>query len=247
MLTWITGASSGIGRALALELASRGYIVLASARRTEELDKLVAEDNRIIPLPLDVTDYAACKALVDKIEKKYGPIDLAIFNAGIFESDPISRLDRDVVERHFNVNVMGVVNTLYASLAGMLLRKRGHVVINASVVGYRGLPNSFSYGGTKAALINMAECLKLEMLPHRIRVQVINPGFVRTKMIENVTTRQFGTLSPEEAAKEIVKGIHMYEDFEIRLPGRFSWCMRMLRLLPNWMYFPIVAKITRPN
>ena len=91
----------------------------------------------------------------------------------------------------------------------------------------------------------MAECLKLEMVPHNIRVQVINPGFVRTAMIDNVMAKPFGTLSPEEAAKEIVKGIHMYDDFEIRLPGRFSTLMRFLRLLPNWMYFPIVKRFAK--
>jgi NADP-dependent 3-hydroxy acid dehydrogenase YdfG len=244
MLAWVTGASSGIGRATALELSSRGHIVLASARRGEELESLSAEGSRIIPLPLDVTDFAACKALIEKAEKKYGPIELAILNAGIYQPDPVVKLDRALVDKHFDVNVFGVVNCLYAVLDGMLVRKRGHIALCASVAGYRGLPNSFSYGATKAALINMAECLKLELEPHKIRVQVINPGFVKTPATAQNTFKMPGLISAEEAAKEIVRGLNMSE-FEIRFPAGFTWFMSVLRIIPDWLYFPIISKMTR--
>ncbi len=245
MLAWVTGASSGIGRATALELASRGHIVLASARREDELNELAEEDDRIIPLPLDVTDFDGCKAAIDWAEKKYGPIELVILNAGIFESDPVVKLDRAAVIKHFDVNVIGMVNCLYAVLEGLLLRKRGRIVLTSSIAGYRGFQNGFSYCATKAALISMGETLRLELEPHRIKVQVICPSLVATKLAADNFKKMKSAITPQQAAQEIVRGINMGDDFQIRFNNWSTWGMAILRVLPDWMYFPIAERFMR--
>lgn len=243
MLAWVTGASSGIGRATALELADKGHIVLASARRDHALNELAAIDSRIIPLPLDITDFEACKTAIKKAEDKYGPITLAILNAGAYESDPVVKLDRAAFDRNFQVNIFGTVNALYAVLEQMLLRKNGHVVLVGSFVGYRGLPYAFSYGAAKAALIHMAETLKLELQPHKIRVQLVTPGLVKTPMTENSAIKKSRMISANRAAKELVAGLS--EDvFEIKISKGFMNLINVMRFLPNWIYFPIAKRAT---
>lgn len=244
MLAWVTGASSGIGRATALELANQGYVVLATARRSSDLDSLNKEDDRIIPMVLDICDYESCQETIRKMEDKYGPIDLAILNAGHGEEESVTRLDRDVVDRHFNVNVMGTVNSLYAVLAGMLLRKRGHIAIVGSICGYRGISGCFSYGASKAALIHMAETLKLELQPHRIKVQIINPGFVKTPMTEKELSRIPRIISSKQAAKALVDGLRT-PNFEITFaPDYFgsTWMTRMAQYLPYSIYFWLIKR-----
>ena len=162
-LVWITGASTGIGAALAQHLARAGQIVAVSARSADKLTALSTQDygsGRIVPYPLDVTDSDALKRTVEKITAELGAIDTAILSAGTYVPDKPGRFDAAAIEAQFALNVMGTVKTLAALLPGMQTRGRGHIALIASVAGYRGLPMAAGYGGTKAALINMAEAFK---------------------------------------------------------------------------------------
>jgi len=178
---WVTGASSGIGRALALELADRGWTVHATARDAGALATLAAERPGLIrPAPGDVTDAAAMAALVARLEAE-GPLALAVLNAGIYEPMRAQEFDAGSVARTFAVNVQGVANGLDPLLKAMIARRRGVVALVASVAGYRGLPRAAAYGATKAALIAMAESLAYDLIDLGVRICVVNPGFVATK------------------------------------------------------------------
>jgi NADP-dependent 3-hydroxy acid dehydrogenase YdfG len=138
---WITGASSGIGRALARELARRGARVAISARRVERLDQLAAE-GAMLPVPVDVTDLASMMQAAARVESDLGAIDLAIFNAGIWEQVNVAAWDSELFRRHFDTNLMGLVHGVEAVLPGMRRRRAGTIAGMASVAGYRGIPRS---------------------------------------------------------------------------------------------------------
>ena len=180
---WITGASTGIGRELALKLAAKGIPIAATARSKDKLDSLAAETTGITPFAADVTDPAGLAELTEQITADIGPVDLAILNAGTYAPlDAGKNFDAELFRKTVDVNYLGVTNAIAAVLPGMLERGKGHIAIVASVAGYRGLPKAAAYGPTKAALINLAETLKPELEPHGITVSIVNPGFVRTPM-----------------------------------------------------------------
>lgn len=160
-IAFVTGASSGIGRAVTLELAKRGYRVAVTARRAEELKHLAATvPQQIFPYPGDVTQRAEITALIAKIEAEIGPIALAFLNAGVFLAAERQGFNASIIAATHAVNVGGVVNCLEPVLAAMEKRGRGQVAIEASIAGYNGLPGYNAYGSSKAALINLAEGLK---------------------------------------------------------------------------------------
>jgi len=235
-IDWITGASSGIGRGLALRLARAGRQVVVSARRAGELEALVAEaaglPGRIVALPLDVTDAAACRAAVQRIEREQGPLALVVLNAGTHRPVSASGLDPDDFRALLELNVMGTVNALAAALPPLLARGRGQVAVVASLAGYRGLPTSAAYGLTKAGLINMTEALHPELRAQGIKLQLVNPGFVRTPLTDrNRFPMPF--LMPLDAAVEAFwRGLRSAR-FEIVFPRRLAWIIGLLRLLPN--------------
>ncbi|MGL5137215.1 MAG: SDR family NAD(P)-dependent oxidoreductase, partial [Beijerinckiaceae bacterium] len=165
-VAWITGASSGIGRDVALELARRGWTVAASARRQPELEALAAEaaglKGRIVAHPADVTKPDDMREAVAAIETAHGPVALAFFNAGVAPYVNAPDLDVEAVRFAFDVNVMGVVHGLAALMPRMAARGFGQLAVNASVAGYGGLPRAAAYGATKAAMIHMCEALKFD-------------------------------------------------------------------------------------
>jgi NAD(P)-dependent dehydrogenase (short-subunit alcohol dehydrogenase family) len=175
-LAWVTGASSGIGRAVAIELARRGYLVAATARRATELEALAATSPRIFSFPGDVTDRAGIAALARKAEAAHGPIALAFVNAAIYLPAERDRFDADLIGRTFETNVGGTVNCLEPVLAAMEKRGRGQVAITSSLAGYGGIPGSLAYGSTKAALIYMAEALRLTYAPAGLTIQIRDDG-----------------------------------------------------------------------
>nr|WP_204367292.1 SDR family NAD(P)-dependent oxidoreductase [Methylobacterium sp. B34] len=176
-VTWITGASSGIGRALAIHLANAGARVALSARSAEALTATVqAVPDRMRPFPLDVTDRDATAAAVETIERGFGPIGRAVLNAGTHIPMSLEDFSADTARRLIEVNYMGVVHGLEALLPRMRARGRGQVAVVASVAGYRGLPTAAAYGPTKAALINLCESLKPDCDRAGIRLQLVCPG-----------------------------------------------------------------------
>lgn len=233
---WITGASTGIGAELARLLDRRVAHVAASARSADKLATLAAGCKTVKPYPLDVTDPEAVADCVRKIEDSAGPIDLAVLNAGVWQLMSLRDLDLDPVRAGVEVNYMGVMHALHALLPRMLERGRGHIAIVASVAGYRGLPGSVTYGPTKAALINLAETLQTELAPKGILVSVVNPGFVDTPMTRTNPFPMPAIIPADKAARALLAGLERGK-YEIIFPRRFVFVMKLLRLLPNALYF----------
>ena len=241
---WITGASQGIGRELAIQLAHGPTRVACSARSADVLKKLQEGHARILPVTLDVTDAEATRRAVDLIERTQGPLDLAVFNAGIYQPLPGGVADPELFRRHFEVNYLGVVNGLMAVLPRMRERRKGQVAIVGSVAGYRGLPQAAAYGPTKAALINLAETLRLEFRTSGIDIRIVNPGFVATRLTAKNDFRMPSLLSTERAARQIIRGLQG-RSFEIAFPRGFVAWLKFARILPYRWYFPLVERLTR--
>jgi NADP-dependent 3-hydroxy acid dehydrogenase YdfG len=243
-VVWITGASSGIGRALALRLAQQGRRVVISARRADTLAALaLAHPGRIVAWPLDVTDAASVAAAVPAIEAAHGPIALAVLNAGTHEPTPARSFRAATVRRLVEVNLMGVVHCLDATLAAMRPRRSGQIAVVASVAGYRGLPTAGGYGASKAALINLCEALRPECDGLGIRLQLVNPGFVETPLTERNPFPMPFLVPVDRAIDRLVAGL-AGDAFEIAFPRRFAWILKLLRLLPYRLYFALIRART---
>ncbi|HUK61097.1 MAG TPA: SDR family NAD(P)-dependent oxidoreductase [Stellaceae bacterium] len=241
---WITGASSGIGRELALHYARAGATVAASARRREELDALAAMvPGRIHAFPVDVADAGAMASAVPAIETAIGPLDLAILGAGTFTPLEIDGFDVALFRRHVEINYMGVVHGIAALLPHFLARGSGYFAVIASVAGYRGLPTAAAYGPTKAALINLCEALKPDLDKRGVGISIVNPGFVRTAMTEANKFAMPFLMEPEDAARRIAEGLAAGR-FEVAFPRRFTFMLKLARLLPYGLYFRLVRRAT---
>jgi short-subunit dehydrogenase len=240
-VVWITGASAGIGRALALRFARAGFRVAASARSGEALAELAAQSGgRIEAVPLDVTDGAAMRAAAAGL----APIALAVLNAGTHEPMGAADFSAERLKRLFDVNVLGVAHGVEAALPDMLARRSGKLAIVASVAGYGGLPTAVAYGATKAALINMAEALKLELEGTGVAVALVCPGFVDTPLTAKNDFPMPFLMPAEKAAERMFAGL-LKDAFEITFPRRFAWMMKAINLLPYALYFPLVRRATR--
>jgi NAD(P)-dependent dehydrogenase (short-subunit alcohol dehydrogenase family) len=237
-VVWVTGASTGIGREIALQLAQAGVAVAASARSA---DKLVNLGHGIRAFPLDVTDAAAVRATVARIEREMGPIDLAVMAAGTYSPVAIDDFNPANFQHTMSANYFGVVGCLAALLPNMLARKGGHVAWIASVAGYRGLPKAAAYGPTKAALINLAECLKPELELAGVTVSVINPGFVETPLTKQNDFPMPFLMQAGEAARLTIAGLKRRR-FEIAYPRPFVAILKFARVLPYGMFFWLVRK-----
>mgnify|MGYP005835813397 CR=1 FL=1 len=245
-LAWITGASSGIGRQLALELVGRGWTVVATARREAELAALATEaQGRIMAAPADVTDARAVAAAVHRVQAESGrPIALAVLNAGTYVHDSAERFDLDAFTRQVRVNVDGTATALAAVMPAMIARGSGQIAIVSSVAGYRGLPRAIAYSATKAALIAMAESLKFDLDRAGVMVNVVNPGFVKTPLTDRNDFPMPFLMPVEAAARRIADGLARGR-FEIAFPRRFAAILKLMRLLPYALYFPLVGRTTR--
>jgi NADP-dependent 3-hydroxy acid dehydrogenase YdfG len=246
-VAWITGASSGIGRGVALELAQRGWTVAVSARRETELEALALEaaslPGRIVAHAVDVTDAKAVEAAAEAIERTHGPIALAFFNAGIAPYVTAPNIDVAAVKQAYDVNVMGVVHGLAAVMPRMAARKFGQLAVNASIAGYGGLPRSAAYGSSKAALINMCEAFHFDCVNLGLILQLVNPGFVETPLTGKNDFPMPFIMKNEDAAKRVCDGFER-GGFEITFPRRFAYILKAINLLPYPLYFAIVGRTT---
>ena len=243
---WITGASSGIGRALALEMARDGWIVVASARKQQDLETLAAEapEGRIRPVPVDVTDEAAARVAVETIEAEIGAIDCAVLAAGTHIPTSVESFSVSDIRTLVEVNLMGVVNSVAAVLPGFEKRRAGHLVVVSSVAGYRGLPTAAGYGATKAALINFTESLKFDLDRWGVKTQLCCPGFVRTPLTDKNDFPMPFLMEPDAAARAFYAGMRR-DGFEITFPKRFTILMKKLAALPYGLFFPFVRRGTK--
>lgn len=249
-VAWITGASSGIGRATALELARRGWTVCASARRPDELEALAAQSRtlagRIVGHAVDVTDQSAMADVIEAIERVHGPIALAFFNAGVAPYTRGGDLDIAAFRQAWEVNLMGAVNGLAPLLVRMKRRGKGQVAVNASVAGYRGLPRAAAYGASKAAAIHLCEALKFDCDQIGVTMQVVNPGFIDTPLTRKNDFPMPFLMSMEDAARRVADGFATTR-FEIIFPRRLAFILKLARILPYRVYFALVARGTGWN
>jgi NAD(P)-dependent dehydrogenase (short-subunit alcohol dehydrogenase family) len=247
---WITGASTGIGRELALALARRGVTVAASARSREGLESLAAEagaaanGTRILATPLDVADRAAVKTAAEAAIRVFrGAPDLAVLNAGTYLPMSAADFDAERFRAHVEVNLMGTVHMLEALLPAYLDARRGHIAIVSSIAGYRGLPTAAAYGATKAALINLAESLKYDLDRAGVKLQLVDPGFVKTPLTDKNDFKMPFLMAVDAAVERMIAGFQSNR-FEITFPRRFTWQLKLLRLLPYRLYFAITRRRT---
>ncbi len=240
---WIVGASSGIGQATALALLRQGARVVVSARNESALQTLAQAHPLCVAMPLDATDSAALQQAASHILAQ-GALDCVVYCAGHYEPMRADTLNLADMKRHCEVNYLGALSLLNAVLPAMRERGCGHISLVGSVAGYRGLPNSLAYGPTKAALINLAEALYLDLRPQGLGVSIINPGFVQTPLTAQNTFSMPALLTPDQAASAILQGWAAGQ-FEIHFPKRFTNWLKLLRLLPYRAYFNLVQRATQ--
>jgi NAD(P)-dependent dehydrogenase (short-subunit alcohol dehydrogenase family) len=241
---WVVGASTGIGRATASALHAHGAKVVVSARSAEALDAFVEAHAGALALRLDVTDARAVKAAASALAAR-NELDCVVYCAGHYHAMNATNMDLGDLVRHNEVNYLGALYLLDAVVPQLLARppgQRGHISLMGSVAGYRGLPNSLAYGPTKAALINLAETLYVDLRSHGIGVSLINPGFVNTPLTRQNRFKMPALISPEEAAREILRGWARGE-FEIHFPKRFTRWMKALRLSPYSLFFAVTRRL----
>ena len=264
-LVWVTGASSGLGHALARLYAKDGAQVIASARSQDKLQALAAlvdtdslqtttdtsaitPSGSVSPLPMDVTDDESITSGVKQMLNNWGVPDTVILNAGYYDPCSLDEITLEHFEKTIDVNYRGVVRCLLAVLP-MIREKaltksasRPHLVIVSSVAGYTGLPRAAAYGSTKAALTNLAESMKHELNAAGIDISVVNPGFVKTPLTDLNEFPMPFIMELEDAARAMHSGIASRK-FEITFPKRFTWIMKFLRILPYPVYFLATKKL----
>lgn len=235
---WLIGASTGIGRALALELSRRGARLALSARNAEALTALVAETGRSdhVVLPFDVSDAAAVKESFAAATAQLGLPDSVILMSAAYTPMPLRTLDMPKVSGMLATNLAAAFYVIDAVLPAMAARGAGQIALCGSVAGYAGLPNGQPYSATKAAINNLAQSLRAEEAARGIDVRLISPGFVKTPMTDKNDFAMPAMISAEEAARRIADGL-AGTSFEIHFPRRFTYVMKMLAMLPYRLYF----------
>lgn len=245
---WITGAGKGIGRALALEYAARGWAVAASARTAADLDALVQEaaakgfSGKIVAFPADVTDHDALKQTFKAIAFDMGPLDQVIFNVGTSMPSDAATFNVATFRTLMEINFLGVVNGIAAVLPTFMERRAGRIGVMGSVAGYNGLPLSSAYGASKAALINMCEALMPELEASGVGLSIINPGFVRTPLTSKNKFDMPFLLEADEAARIIYRGMARGK-FEIAFPFPMVAIFKGLRMTPYALFFAVTRRI----
>jgi short-subunit dehydrogenase len=252
---WIIGASTGIGAALAQQLASLGASLVLTARQRDTLDTVADrcrhyhEDSQILVLPFDVSNTSATTTAVEEIRARWGSIDLVIFNAGTYTATRVDTLSANTVEVALRVNLIAPISAT-AGILPLLLqnnpagRTRGFAFV-ASVAGYRGLPRALTYGPGKAGLNSFAESLWIDLNGLGLNTWVINPGFVRTRLTAQNSFEMPALIEPEDAASAIIAGFATGK-FEIHFPKRFTYFMKLLQLLPIGWYLRLAQRLVPP-
>ena len=239
---WITGASSGIGKALAIKFANNGWKVAISARRENLLQDLSKNNSNIFPFTLDVKDEKLTKSVFQNIIEKFKTLDICVFCNGIHDPEAEKKLSSEKIREIMETNFFGTLNCIMAANAFFRENKSGHISIVASVAGYRGLPAASGYCASKSALISLAESLYFDFKRHNVRVSVINPGFIKTPMTDKNKFPMPMIKSSEFAAEKIFIGLTKKNAFEIHFPLIFTMLMKLLKIMPNWLYLMIASR-----
>jgi short-subunit dehydrogenase len=242
---WVVGASQGIGEAVVRALIERKAKVALSARSRERLEEIArtAGAGDTLVLPLDITRPDEIAASWSRLRAQWGGVDLVLIVAGTHRSMRAWELSHEVARTLVEINLMGALNVLEVIVPALLAQGRGGVGVVSSVAGYRGLPTALVYGATKAALINLAETLYLDLKPRGLDVYVVNPGFVKTPLTDRNEFEMPALISAQEAAEHTLHGLQRGA-LEIHYPLRFTLAMKVLRVLPYWLYFRVVRAFT---
>ena len=236
---WLIGASSGMGLEVGRLLVEAGWTVTVSARDPERL-RVAATEIGATPLPLDITDQNAVEDCARQVCAERPP-ELVLVNAGDYRPMPLQDFDVGLFEHLNRVNYLGAVYVIGALLPLMRTHGGGQILINASAAGYRGLPQGAPYSAPKAATMHLAEALAPEAARWGIRLRVINPGFVDSRLTAKNDFHMPGLLTPQAAARRIVAGLDR-KGFEISFPRRLIWPLKLLRCLPYPVFFWLVGR-----
>ena len=241
----ITGASSGIGASLSIELARRGYAVGVVARREAELIELVEQiraDGGVAEwATADVAEPESLTKAVAHLEHHLGPVDVMVANAGISGRNDTSAPDLSKIRRVMEVNFYGAIHSAQAVLPGMCERGQGHLVVVSSVAGFRGLPKSSAYSSSKAAITTYWESQRVELAGRGILCTTVNPGYIKTPLTDKNNHPMPFIISAEKAAKIMADGI-LARRKVITFPWRMKFVMALMRVLPVWLYDRLMAK-----
>ena len=242
---WITGASSGIGEALSKKFAKEGWQVAASARRENLLQNLNKHNSKIHSFPLDVTDNNKTVQVFTNIIKKLESIDLCIFCTGVHDPRSEKKLNIESIRQIMEVNFFGTLNCINAVNNYFKEKKKGHISIVSSVAAYRGLPAAAGYCASKSALTSLTESLYFDFKRYNVKVSLVSPGFIKTPMTDQNNFPMPMIKSPEFAADQIFEGLTKKNSFEIHFPKLFTYFMKTLQILPNWLYFKIASNANK--
>lgn len=235
---WLVGASEGLGRELALVLSRAGVELVVSARNPARLDALVAElPGKATALPMDVADPASVRAAAAAL----GPVDGVVYLAGLYWPMAAKDWNADQVEAMCDVNLTGCARVLGQVVPGMVARDDGHVVITGSLAGFRGLPGSVGYAASKAGVMSLAESLHADLRGSGVAVQVVNPGFIRTRLTAQNDFSMPFIMDAPDAARRMFE--HMCSDrFKTSFPAVFSLFFRLGQMLPDWLWYPLLPR-----
>lgn len=242
---WIIGASSGIGRALAIELANRGANLVLSARSHDKLRQLrneLGQQHTVLPVDLGLSDSIESAARVLRDEAQ--TIDRVILMAAQYQPMNLHRLDIEQTQKMIDVNLIGAYRVIQQVVPMLKGQGRGQIALCASLAGYRGLPLGGPYSSSKAALIHLAESLWLELRGHGIDVKVINPGFVKTNLTDKNDFAMPFIMPANIAATRIANGLKR-KYFEIHFPRKLSYLMKLIGLLPSGLYLRLTLWLTK--
>ena len=242
---WITGGSTGIGKALAIKFANEGWTVAISARREQLLEEISNEYENISSFPLDVTNKSNCNEVFNQIINKFQNIDICFFSTGTWDPKKEKDIDVEQIENVFKVNFFGTLNSIKAVEEYFKNKKDGTITIVSSIAGYRGLPNSTGYGPSKSALNNLAESLYFDFGRSNVRVCLVSPGFIKTPMTDKNDFKMPFLKTPEYAAEKIYDGLVNKNSFEIHFPKSLTMILKILSFLPNKIYFGLIGKLTK--
>ena len=241
---WITGASSGIGKAAAEKFAKEGWKVAVSARRKEILD-IMAQDQNISSFPLDITNRDQINNVFKNILNEFGDLDLCLFSSGTYEPKDEQSIDPNKIKNVINVNFLGVIDCVKTVEQYFKNKKSGHISIVSSIAGYRGLPNSSGYGPSKAALTNFSESIYFDFKKFGVRVSIVSPGFIKTPLTDKNEFSMPFLKTPDYAAEKIFNGLVKSNAFEIHFPKGLTLVLKFLRILPYKLYLVIVDKLVK--
>lgn len=235
---WLVGASEGLGAALAMKLSSAGVDLVLSARSEDRLKEVAGGLPRTAQvLPMDIADYDS----VAKAAKSVGEIDGVVLLAGVYWPMPATEWDAEQVVAMADVNFTGFIRVLGQVVPDMVAKDYGHIVITGSLSGFRGLPGAIGYGATKAGVMSLAESMRADLWRTGVRVQLANPGFIKTRLTDKNSFKMPFLMEPDDAAQEMFELMCDSDAFDRHFPRVFSWLFRLSRFLPDWLYYRLFA------